>query len=95
VDWVERRALERGSRLRHAEQEEPVQGQGRRMKSSSQKNEHIIIVPGSLLATGADANSGCSVATNEVDGNFAQDGQIAGCRPVPDAAVVLVEGDIQ
>src|SRR3954469_3690456 len=32
------------------------------MKSSSQKREHVIIVPGGLLATSADADAGCSVA---------------------------------
>jgi hypothetical protein len=65
------------------------------MKSSNQKREHIIIVPGSLLATGSHADSGCSVPPHEVDGDLAQDGQIAGCRPIPDAAVILAERDIQ
>src|SRR3954465_1673130 len=32
------------------------------MKSSSQKREHVIIVPGGLLATSADADAGGSVA---------------------------------
>ena len=65
------------------------------MESSNQKREHIIIVPGGLLATRADADSGCSIATNEVDGDLAQDGQIASCRSIPDAAVILAERDIQ
>ena len=56
------------------------------MKSSSQKREHIIIVPGGLLATSADADFGYSVATHEVDGDLAQDGQVASCRSIPDAA---------
>jgi hypothetical protein len=32
---------------------------------------------------------------HEVDGDFAQDGQIAGRRPIPDTAVILPEGDIE
>ena len=33
--------------------------------------------------------------THEVDGDLAQDSQVASCRPIPDAAVILPEGDIQ
>jgi phage terminase small subunit len=69
--------------------------QGRRMKSSIQKSEHVIIVPGGLLATGPHADPGCSVPAHEVNGDLAQDGQVAGRRPIPDAAVILAEGDIQ
>ena len=65
------------------------------MKSSGQKSEHVLIVPGGLLATGPHADPGCSVTAHEVDGDLAQNGQIAGRRPVPDAAVILAEGDIQ
>jgi aerobic C4-dicarboxylate transport protein len=72
-----------------------VNMQGRRMKSSSQKREHILIVPGGLLATGPHADPGCSVLAHEVDGDLAQDGQIASCRSIPDAAVILPERDIQ
>src|SRR3954463_2130938 len=69
--------------------------QGRRMKSSSQKREHIILVPGGLLATGPHTDPGCSAATYEVDGDLAQNGQVASCRAIPDAAVIFAEGDIQ
>ena len=65
------------------------------MKSSSQKREHVIIIPGGLLATGPHADPGCSAAAHEVDGDFAQDGQIASRRSIPDAAVILPECDIQ
>src|SRR3954469_13678594 len=65
------------------------------MKSSSQQSEHVLIVPGGLLATGPHADPGCSATAHEVDGDFAQNGQIAGRRPVPDAAVVLPERDIE
>ena len=65
------------------------------MKSSSQKSEHVIIIPGGLLAASADADPGCSVATNKIDGDLAQDGQIASCRAIPDTAVILAERDIQ
>jgi hypothetical protein len=48
--------------------------QGRRMKSSNQKRQHVLIIPGGLLASSPDADSRCSVATYEVDGDLAQDG---------------------
>src|SRR5215218_126578 len=48
-----------------------------------------------LLATRPHADLGCSAVTYEVDGDLAQDGQVASCRPIPDAAVILPEGDIQ
>ena len=69
--------------------------QGRRMKLSSQKREHIIIVPGGLLAPRPHADPGCSVPAHEVDGDLAQDGQVASRRPIPDAAVILPERDVQ
>src|SRR4051794_34765940 len=72
-----------------------VLSQGRRMKSASQKSEHVIIVPGGLLATRPHADPGCSVPPHEVDGDLAQDGQVASCRAIPDAAVILAEGDIE
>ena len=33
--------------------------------------------------------------TDEVDGDLAQDRQVARCRPIPNAAVIFSEGDIQ
>src|SRR3954452_21807030 len=69
--------------------------QGRRMKSASQKSEHVIIVPGGLLATRPHADPGCSVPPHEAEGDLAQDGQVASCRAIPDAAVTLAEGDIE
>src|SRR3954465_14532606 len=68
---------------------------GGRMTSASQKSEHVIIVPGGLLATRPHADPGCSVPPHEVDGDLAQDGQVASCRAIPDAAVILAEGDIE
>src|SRR4051795_2425088 len=65
------------------------------MKLSSQQGQHVRIIPGSLLATRPHADLGCSAVTNEVDGDLAQDSQVARCRPIPDAAVILPEGDIQ
>src|SRR3954471_3686015 len=55
----------------------------------------VLIIPGSLFATRPHADLGCSAVTDEVDGDLAQDGQVASCRPIPDAAVILPEGDIQ
>jgi hypothetical protein len=36
------------------------------MKSSSQKREHVIIVPGGLLATRPHADPGCSATAHEI-----------------------------
>src|SRR5215210_4989795 len=69
--------------------------QGRRMISSSQQRQHVLIIPGSLLATRPHADLGCSAVTYEVDGDLAQESQVASGRPIPDAAVILTEGDIQ
>src|SRR5215213_7150822 len=69
--------------------------QGRRMKLSSQERQHVLVIPGSLLATRPHADLGCSAVTDEVDGDLAQDSQVASCRPVAHAAVILTEGDIQ
>ena len=65
------------------------------MKSSSQKSEHVLVIPGGLLAPRPHADPGCSVPAHEVDGDLAQDSQVAGRRPIPNAAVILPEGDIQ
>jgi hypothetical protein len=65
------------------------------MKSAIQKSEHVLIIPGGLLAPRSHADPGCSVPAHEVDGDLAQDGQVASCRAIPDAAVILPEGDIE
>src|SRR4051812_29875053 len=85
------KGMTRAGRVSHS----PTRAQGRRMKSASQKSEHVIIVPGGLLATRPHADPGCSVPPHEVDGDLAQDGQVASCRAIPDAAVILAEGDIE
>jgi|tagenome__1003787_1003787.scaffolds.fasta_scaffold15680850_1 hypothetical protein len=65
------------------------------MHEISQKREHVIIVPSGLLAPRPHADPGCSVPPHEVNGDLAQNGQVASCRAIPNAAVILVEGDIQ
>jgi len=65
------------------------------MKSARQKSQHVLVIPGGLLGPSVDADSGCSVTTYEVDRDLVQDGQIARGNPVPDAAVILTECDIQ
>jgi hypothetical protein len=90
-----------GGEVRPTAQPKPVakrtrrRPQGRRMKSASQKREHVLIIPGGLLATRPHADPVCSVAPHEIDGDLAEDGQVASRRPVPDAAVILAERDIQ
>jgi hypothetical protein len=65
------------------------------MKSARQKRQHIFIIPDGLLAAAPHADPGCSATTYEVDGDLAQDGQVACGNPVPDAAVILPERDIK
>ena len=72
-----------------------IQTQGRRMKSAIQKRQHVLIIPGGLLAPRSHADPGFSVPPHEVDGDLTQDGQVASCRAIPDAAVILPEGDIE
>jgi hypothetical protein len=48
---------------------------------------------GRLLATGPHTDPGCSAATYEIDCDLAQDSQIASCRSIPDAAVILVNAE--
>ena len=65
------------------------------MKSARQKSQHVLVIPGGLLAPGPHADSGCSVTTHGVDRDLVRDGQIARGDPVPDAAVTPTECDIQ
>jgi hypothetical protein len=65
------------------------------MKSARQKGHHVLVIPGGLLATGPHADPGCSAKTYEVDGDLAQDGQVACGSPVPDTAVILPERNIE
>src|SRR5215210_8722167 len=65
------------------------------MNSSSQERQYVLIIPGSLLATRPHADLGCSAVTDQVDGDLAQESQVASCRPIPHTAVILTEGDIQ
>jgi hypothetical protein len=51
--------------------------QGRRMKSARQKRQHVLVIPG-----GPHTDPSCSVATYEVDGDLAQDSQVASCRSI-------------
>jgi hypothetical protein len=69
--------------------------QGRRMKSAIQKRQHVLIIPGGLLAPRSHADPGFSVPPHEANGDLTQDGQVASCRSIPDAAVILPEGDIE
>jgi hypothetical protein len=47
------------------------------MKSARQKRQHVLVIPG-----GPHTDPGCSVATYEVDGDLAQDSQVASCRSI-------------
>jgi len=65
------------------------------MKSAHQKRQHVLVIPGRLLATDPHSDPGCSAATYEIDCDLAQDSQVASCRSIPDAAVILPERAIR
>jgi len=50
------------------------------MKSANQKRQHVLIIPGGLLATSADAASGCSATSYEVEAHPGFRGAGSGVR---------------
>ena len=57
--------------------------------------EHVVIVPGCHFTPTASAGSATAVSANKVEGDFAQEGEIAGGGAVAHAAVVLAAGDVE
>src|SRR5919199_1740422 len=57
--------------------------------------EHVVVVPGGLLAPAAKARLAAAVAGDEVEGDPAQEGEVAGGGAVAHPAVVLAEGDVE
>src|ERR687894_3044092 len=57
--------------------------------------EHVVVVPGGLLAPAAKAGLTAAVAGDEVEGDSAQKGEVAGGGAVAHPAVILAEGDVE
>src|SRR5215213_1185520 len=57
--------------------------------------EHVIVVPGGLLAPAAKAGLTAAVAGDQVEGDSAQEGEVAGGGAVAHPAVILTEGDVE
>src|SRR4029453_4253921 len=57
--------------------------------------EHVVIVPGGLLAPTAKAGSAAAIAGDEGEGDSAQGGEVAGGGAVAHPAVILAEGDVE
>src|ERR671916_584375 len=57
--------------------------------------EHVIVVPGGLLAPAAKAGLTAAVAGDRVEGDSAQEGEVAGGGAVAHPAVILTEGDVE
>src|SRR3712207_9124963 len=57
--------------------------------------EHVVVVPGGLLAPAAKAGLTAAVAGDQVEGDSAQKGEVAGGGAVAHPAVILAEGDVE
>src|SRR4051812_34130248 len=69
--------------------------QGSRMSLAGDDLEHVIVVPGCHFALTASAGSVTAVSADEVEGDFAQEGEVAGGGAVAHPAVILTEGDVE
>src|SRR3954453_2388032 len=69
--------------------------QGSRMSAADDELEHVIVVPGGLLAPAAQAGPAAAILGDEVEGDLAQQGEVARGGAVPHPAVVPAEGDVQ
>ena len=61
---------------------QPVPGftheQGSRMSLAGDDLEHVIVVPGRHFAPTASAGSATAISGDEVEGDFAQEGEVVG-----------------
>ena len=62
---------------------------------SDKKLKHVSIVPGGLLPLGSYTDPSGLVATHKVEGNLAQQGQVARRGAIAHAAVVFAECDVE
>jgi hypothetical protein len=65
------------------------------MSLASDDLEHVVVVPDRHFAPTASAGSATAISGDEVAGDFAQEGEVAGGGAVAHPAVVLAEGDVE
>src|SRR4051812_10742000 len=65
------------------------------MSLVSDDPEHVVVVPGRHFTPTASAGSAAAVSGDKVEGDLAQEGEVAGSGAVAHAAVVLAEGDVE
>src|SRR6476660_2968325 len=57
--------------------------------------EHVIVVPGGLFAPTAYAGLTAAIGGDEVEGDFAEQGEVAGSSAIAHPAVILTEADVE
>src|SRR5919202_4556656 len=65
------------------------------MSLASDDLEHVIVAPGRHFAPTASAGLATAISGDEVEGDFAQEGEVAGGGAVAHPAVILTEGDVE
>jgi hypothetical protein len=65
------------------------------MSLVSNDSEHVIVVPGCHFAPTASAGSATTVSGDKVEGDLAQEGEVASGGAAAHATVVLTEGDVE
>src|SRR5919202_2107446 len=65
------------------------------MSLASDDLEHVIVAPGRHFTPTASAGSAMAVSGDEVEGDLAQEGEVAGGGAVAHPAVILTEGDVE
>src|SRR3954465_13575896 len=65
------------------------------MSLASDDLEHVIVVPGRHFAPTASAGLATAISGDEVEGDFAQEGEVAGGDLLAHATGVLAEGNVE
>ena len=69
--------------------------QGSRMDLAGDDPEHVIVVPGGLFAPTAYVGLAAAIGGDEVEGDFAEQGEVAGSSAIAHPAVILTEADVE
>src|SRR5919202_2729784 len=65
------------------------------MSLASDDLEHVIVAPGRHFAPTASAGLATAISGDEVEGDFTQEGEVAGGGAIAHVTVVLAEGDVE